>query len=350
MKRLLRHSREYGCWIRPLYGQYRQYPQRRLWCGINVTSGGASINTITGNTIGATAGNGSIYAATTVTGGTVVGINATSVNTVSIQNNTIGAVDAVGTTAACIDGFTGIDTAGALGVFTINSNIIGSTTTDNIRTGYTLSAGSLSNAGTLTSTTGATAAIVGVRNAATGATLSINTNTLRGWATSGTVTAVTGITSTGAVTSSVTNNSNALGTAGIRLDQVWCCELQRAHRCISKSGSTSATLSISSNDLQGIVYAAASTGPHTYITWSNASSTTTTVTSNTFTNLDVNTSGSVTFLTRTGNMTATGSESVNSNSIVTAFNKGAAGGTVTFFDATAASSKSAWGDDDEQPE
>src|SRR5205085_2985035 len=56
--------------------------------------------------------------------------------------------------------------------------------------------------------------------------------------------------------------------------------------------------------------------------------------SNTFTNLNVNTSGNVTFLTRAGNMTATGSENINSNSIVTAFNKGAAGGTLTFFDSS----------------
>ena len=60
---------------------------------------------------------------------------ATSTNTVNIQNNTMGAVDAVGTTATISGGFTGIDTAGAAGVFTINNNIIGNTTADNIRTG-----------------------------------------------------------------------------------------------------------------------------------------------------------------------------------------------------------------------
>ena len=47
------------------------------------------------------------------------------------------------------------------------------------------------------------------------------------------------------------------------------------------------------------------------------------INSNTFTNLNVNTTGSVTFMTRASNMAATGSESVSSNSIVTAFNKGA---------------------------
>src|SRR5439155_1352113 len=96
-----------------------------VWCAINVNSGNANIGTTAGNTIGATAGTGSIYTATTTTGGTAVGIFATSSNTVSIQNNTIGALDAVGTTASVSGGFTGIDTAGAAGVFSINSNIIG---------------------------------------------------------------------------------------------------------------------------------------------------------------------------------------------------------------------------------
>ena len=150
-------------------------------------------------------------------------------------------------------------------------------------------------------------------------------------ATSGTVTAVTGITNTGAVTTSVTNNGNALGTSALGWIR-FAFANSGALTGINKSGSTAATLSISSNDFQGIVHSVAGTTAHTYITWTNASSTTTNINSNTFTNLNVNTSGDVTFLTRAGNMTATGSENVNSNSIVTAFNKGAAGGTVTFFD------------------
>ena len=142
-------------------------------------------------------------------------------------------MDAVGTTATTSGGFTGIDTAGTAGVFTINSNIIGNATADNIRTGYTTIDGStgtaLTNAGILVSTTGATAAIVGIRNAATGATLSINTNTLRGWATSGTVTAVTGITNTGAVTTTITANTNLLGHSGAGMGAICRCQF----RCLN---------------------------------------------------------------------------------------------------------------------
>lgn len=307
-----------------------------VWCGINVTSGSANIGTTSGNTIGASSGSGSIYTATTTTGGTAVGIFATSVNTVNIQNNTIGAVDAVGTTATLSGGFTGIDSAGAAGIFTINSNTIGNTTADNIRTGYTLSGANLSNAGTLTSTTGATAALVGIRNTATGTTLNINSNTFRGWATSGTVTAVTGIINTGAVTTTVTNNSNLLGTSGLGWIR-YAVANSGALTGISKTTSTTAAVSINSNDFQGIVHSVAGSSTHTYLTWSNASSAAANINNNTFTNLNVNTTGSITFMTRAGSMSATGSESVSSNSIVTAFNKGGSGGTVTFFAANASS-------------
>lgn len=305
-----------------------------VWCGINVTSGNANIGTTTGNTIGATSGNGSVYTAATTTGGTAVGIFATSANTVSIQNNTFGAIDAVGTTATTAGGFTGIDTAGA-GVFTINSNTIGNTTADNIRTGFTQTGGNLSNTGTLTSTTGATGAIVGIRNTATGATLSINTNTIRGWATSGTVTAVTGITNTGAITTTVTNNNNLVGTAALGWIR-YAFANSGALTGITKSGTATLTsIAINNNDFQGIVNSVAGSHAHTYISYQVGA--TNNVNANTFTNLNVNTTGSVTFVNHgtTNSMTATGTLSVSNNQIVTAFNKASAGGTVTFFTAGA---------------
>ena len=308
-----------------------------VWCGINVASGNANIGTTTKNIIGAESGNGSIYTACTTTGGTAVGIYATSVNTVNIQNNTIGAVDAVGTTATTSGGFTGIDSAGAAGVFTINSNIIGNTTADNIRTGYTtdtgVSGGNLTNAGILTSTTGGTGAQVGIRNSATGATLSINSNTLRGWAVGGTTTAVTGITSTGAVTTSVTQNNNALGTAALGWVR-YAFANSGALLGINKTGTaTATTIAINTNDFQGIVNSVAGTQVHTYITYVVGA--TNNVDGNTFTNLNVNTTGSVTFLNHStaNSLTATGTLSVSNNQIVTGFNKAGAGGTVTFFTA-----------------
>src|SRR5206468_657532 len=139
-------------------------------------------------------------------------INTATGDTVNIQNNTMGAIDSSGISATTSGGFRGIGSSG-VGNYAVNSNTIGNGDADNIRTGYMLLAGNLSNAGALTSTTGGTGTFVGIQNTGTGATLSIDNNTLRGWACGGTLTSVTGINETGANTSSVTNNSNALGTA-----------------------------------------------------------------------------------------------------------------------------------------
>src|SRR5206468_7248470 len=110
-------------------------------------------------------------------------------NSVTVAGNVIGPVDASGTTATTGGGFTGIDLAGTGGTHSATSNSVGNGSSDNIRTGYLtttgVSGGPLSNAGILTSTTG-TSTLIGIRNAATGATCNLSSNTLTGWATSGT--------------------------------------------------------------------------------------------------------------------------------------------------------------------
>ena len=69
------------------------------FCGIAVTSGNANIGTTTANTIGSTSAASSIYLASNTAGATVVGIYATGTGTIDIQNNTIGGIDASGTSA-----------------------------------------------------------------------------------------------------------------------------------------------------------------------------------------------------------------------------------------------------------
>ena len=54
-----------------------------------MTTGNA---TISNNTIGATSGTGSIYTVCTTSGGVVTGIYAAGANTLTIQNNTVGAI------------------------------------------------------------------------------------------------------------------------------------------------------------------------------------------------------------------------------------------------------------------
>ena len=104
------YPRQHDCRTRYLYGLTTD----RSFVAILVNSGNANIGTTTGNTIGATSGGGgapaSIYTATTGTGGQVAGIVATTTNTVSIQNNTLGSIDASGTSATTAGGFLGIQT------------------------------------------------------------------------------------------------------------------------------------------------------------------------------------------------------------------------------------------------
>lgn len=225
-----------------------------ILCGINVTSGNVNIGTVTGNTIGSTgAALGSLYAATTASGGVIVGIYSTSANTVNIQNNNIGSVDASGTSATIAGSFTGIDVAGA-GLYTITNNNIGNATAGNIRIGFIQNGANLGAGGsTLTTTTG-TSSFVGLRSSATGSTVTMNTNTLRGFVTSGSATAFTGITNTGGITGAVNINSNNLN--GVNFIPLTNSGIFRAIY-ISSTGSTS-TVSIASNNFQNITYSGAS--------------------------------------------------------------------------------------------
>lgn len=315
--------------------------QNGIWCAINVNSGNVNIGTSTGNTIGSTTGQSSVYTASSTAGGTAVGIYTLSVNTVTIQNNTIGAFDCSGTTASTAQSFTGIDGAGGAGIFTISSNTIGNTTADNMRSGYLtatgISGGNLTNsAGILVSATG-TSNDVGIRTSSNGA-LSITGNTFRGWNIGGTATTCFGILSNGAVTTSNTIDGNFLGTAGLGWVRYTFTNSGLLTGISASATSAAATLSISTNDFRGIVNTIGGTQAQTYITVNHATSTTSTINGNTFTNLAPNFSGSGTFITRTGNMTATGTAKTINNSIVTGYNKGAIGGGQTTVYAASANS------------
>ncbi|MGI8964859.1 MAG: beta strand repeat-containing protein, partial [Limisphaerales bacterium] len=96
-------------------------------------------------------------------------------------------------------------------------------------------------------------------------------------------------------------------------------------------GSASATsiLNINSNNFNTFGHTVAgASGTITFIT-DASTNLTTSISSNTFTNMTVNTPGSVTFISNSITVPAGGSQTINSNSIVTAFNKTGAGGTVT---------------------
>ncbi|MBL8000498.1 MAG: T9SS type A sorting domain-containing protein [Flavobacteriales bacterium] len=97
------------------------------------------------------------------------------------------------------------------------------------------------------------------------------------------------------------------------------------------TGTATSSLNISNNNFQTWGHTAASpSGACTFI--SNAMAhLNTTISGNTFTNISLGTTGSVTFISNNVAMPAGGSTVADNNSIVTAFNKTGAGGTVTLY-------------------
>src|SRR4030095_8979833 len=128
-------------------------------------------------------------------------------------------------------------------------------------------------------------------------------------------------TPTGTFTNTINNNSisvrsgNASGTmVGITVP--------------SGSASATSSLVINNNDFNTFGHAVAGSGAITFIT-SASTHLNLTVANNTFTNINVNTTGSVTFISHSYVMPAGGTQMISNNAIVTAFNKSGAGGTVT---------------------
>ncbi len=111
--------------------------------GIEATSGRVNIGTVTGNTIGAATGNGSITR-TMSTDGSIAfrGISTIAAlpGVVNIANNTIGSVTLLGLTTTVGVGFYGIEATGTAST-TITNNVIGSLTTANSIQSSTVASG-----------------------------------------------------------------------------------------------------------------------------------------------------------------------------------------------------------------
>jgi Putative metal-binding motif/Secretion system C-terminal sorting domain len=320
-----------------------------IFTGIYVTQGNVNIGTTTGNTIGNPAANNFLFITSTTSLGLVNGIASSSTGTVNIQNNTISSFGFGGTATI---GYTvaGISTAGTAGIYTISANTIGSTTTAN-----SIGVG-------VSGTTTATCSFFGIRNSATGAT-SITNNTIQNCTTYGTganvlrgiensgaasTLAITGnsllsfsmpasatgtftaISNSGAVTSSVSINNNFFGNASFGLITYGVANSGALTVISNTAGAATATLAVQTNDIRGIVHSVAGSSAHTYIL-NSATTLSQNISSNTFTNLNVNTTGSITFISNNVALPTGGSVTANSNSIVTAFNKGGPGGTVTLY-------------------
>lgn len=328
-----------------------------LFNAITVTAGTVNIGNVIGNRIGLPAAP-ITFNATAGLGGTAFGINMTGTGAVAIQNNTIQSITTLGIAAAAFN-ITGINATGAA-VYTISNNTIGNANpADSINLGVlgtsialstftgissaatgsplTIGAFGFSNfIQNITFNAAATNAFVGISTSGATAITNITYNSIRGIrfaSASATASVFTGIFNSGAVTSTISISNNSLGVAGTDLVTYTaaCSGLLRG--IINSGGTAAASLSIISNDFRGIVHSSAGSSIHNYIT-NSAPTLSQTINSNTFTNLNVNTTGNVRFIENNVSLTATGSKNINSNSIVGSYSRGGATGSVTvYFDA-----------------
>ncbi|MEP6793992.1 MAG: hypothetical protein ABJB16_06680, partial [Saprospiraceae bacterium] len=244
------------------------------------------------------------------------GTGATLVGTTNITNNTVTITDNFTTgTLECIR------TQG-----TVAST---STLNDNNNTILNTSVGGASSSTT----------IVGIVNSSAWGTLNMNNNIVRGTTSTATTGGFTGVSNTGAIVTTINMNSNQIGNASGGAITFSAATSGTILGVSNTGGAITSSLSMSSNDFRGIVHSVAGSSAHTYLN-QTATGPATVINSNTFTNLNINTTGNVTFITNSVTHTASTVHACNSNSIVTAFNKGGAGGTVQFFLSNGSSSSS----------
>ncbi|MBX9886313.1 MAG: hypothetical protein K2Y30_00075 [Flavobacteriaceae bacterium] len=358
-----------------------------IFTGISVLAGKLDIGTTTGNTIGETTGNGSITVSSSITLSYVAGIYCTSTSTVNIKNNTIGSIS---TSGAAGIGYTfhGINTAGG-GQFTVADNTIGSTSTANsiaigtlgtTTTGvctlngiYNLATGgitisgntiqnvssygtsasvlngilnagvsglvSITNNSVVAATTTGTGTLTGISNTAAATTVAITANKIRNLTKAVATGAVTGISNSGAVLSQITIENNQLGNITGGLITYSVANSATLLGISNTGGSANCALSIQNNDIRGITYAVAGTNANTYII-NSATTLSQTISGNTFTALNVNTTGGIIFISNSVIMPANGIQNVNNNSIATSFTRTAASGAITLFNSIASTNNS----------
>jgi hypothetical protein len=173
--------------------------------------------------------------------------------------------------------------------------------------------------------------ISAISNGSAPGTLNINNNVIRGLNTTATSGAVFGISNSGAVVNITNINNNQLGNATGGVVTYTNAAIQSCQfvGITNTAGATTDSLTISGNDFRGVVHTAVGTGLNTYIT-NTSSMRSQTITNNTFTNLNINTTGSVTFIANSVTVPLNGVQTIANNNVVTAFNKTGSGGSITF--------------------
>ena len=192
--------------------------------------------------------------------------------------------------------------------------------------------------------TGTTTEIIGISNSSFSGTLNINDNIFRDNFSSAPTAGFTAIDNSGGANVAININNNKIGDATGNAILFFTGSQPTLVRGINNNTApgTGATLSISGNNFQGFIQNTAAASGYVFIEClrqGNVAPSVTGINSNTFTNLSINSSGNVTFIRRTGPMSLNAgiTDNCNDNSIVTAFAKPVAGGTVTLYDCVSAS-------------
>ena len=198
-------------------------------------------------------------------------------------------------------------------------NVSGSTAASNT---VTISNNTVTNCTYPTATTGA---FYGIYNSAAPATLTISNNTISNSSTAATSGSYYAIYNIGSAPTAITINSNSVN--GITFSSASSLTFGGIY---NSAGTATTALNINSNNIQAITNTLTGTGT-SYLIYNGGSSLSETITNNTFTNLALNTTGTVYFVYNSNTTPAGGSKTVNGNSIVTAFTTTGASGTVYFY-------------------
>ncbi|GAA4318724.1 immunoglobulin domain-containing protein [Flaviaesturariibacter amylovorans] len=277
--------------------------------------GVTTVTNVTNNTVTVTNN------ASTTTGGTVIGLNVQGINTlrpdatINMNNNTVQGLTLSGSTATS-SGMTAIVNLSAAGTVNMNNNTV------------------LNCA--ITATTATSALLAGVSSSGAAGTVNMNNNTLRGLSSTATSGQIQGVIQSGAVVTAANLNNNKLGDAVGGFFTSTVATSGSLFGIANTGGAATAAVSIQNNDIRGITYNVAASAAQNYI--QNAGSTLSqNISGNTFTNLTINSTGAVTFLSNNISTAANGTVTISNNSIVTAFNRTGASGQVTFLNSNSSS-------------
>ncbi|MEO8235757.1 MAG: T9SS type A sorting domain-containing protein [Flavobacterium sp.] len=214
--------------------------------------------------------------------------------------------------------------------------VVGPTAVADQNTGLDIGGTSLVTANTITNygTTGTFSAYANVSGSvngilvrnSNGTNISYNTVTSSvGGVTAGTLNGIQLAGSSNAPTSAFTNTIN---NNNISLKSGLIAGAINGINYPSGSSSATSTLNINNNDFNNFGHTVAGTGAIVFIT-TNGLDFVKNINNNTFTNISVNTTGSVTFISHGASMIINATHTISNNAIVTAFSKTGAGGTIT---------------------